>query len=416
MEADKKWDLISVASIPLIMTLGNSMLIPILPLLEKELRVSPFQVSLVITVYAAVAIVLIPVAGYLSDRYGRKRVIIPSLIIAGAGGLVSGMGAWLIRDAYWAILLGRFLQGIGAAGAAPIVLPLVGDMFKNEQDVSSGLGIIETSNTFGKVLSPILGAFLATIVWYLPFLAIPLFCLISILLVAFLVKAKKIEEKPKSFHSFVQSLKAIFKQKGRWLYAIFTIGGICMFVVFGVLFYLSQLLEDQYKIDGVVKGLILAIPLAGLCLASYITGKMIGQDKIRMKWITFIGLILLSCAVLGSGFFKTVVFLIATLFIGGIGIGMTLPCLDAFITEGIEKEQRGTITSVYSSMRFIGVSLGPPVVSVLMKYPQMILFGTLTGVSLVAAILSLLALRPSRNSQGRRKSTLFPERELARIK
>lgn len=60
-------------------------------------------------------------------------------------------------------------SGVGAAGAMPIVLPLVGDMFKSEDDVSSCLGLIETSNTFGKVLSPILGAFLAGFIWFLPF-------------------------------------------------------------------------------------------------------------------------------------------------------------------------------------------------------------------------------------------------------
>ncbi len=73
---------------------------------------------------------------------------------------MSGLGAWLFQGlaAYWIILAGRFIQGIGAAGAFPIVLPLIGDMFKNEEDVSSSLGIVETSNTMGKVLSPIIGS------------------------------------------------------------------------------------------------------------------------------------------------------------------------------------------------------------------------------------------------------------------
>jgi ACDE family multidrug resistance protein len=86
---NKKWDFLSLASIPLTMTLGNSMLIPILPHISKELGVSSFQVSMLITVYAIAAIVLIPIAGYLSDQYGRKRVIIPSLFITAIGGAVS---------------------------------------------------------------------------------------------------------------------------------------------------------------------------------------------------------------------------------------------------------------------------------------------------------------------------------------
>ncbi|GMA65365.1 MFS transporter [Alicyclobacillus fastidiosus] len=191
LQANKKLDLVSLASIPLIMTLGNSMLIPVLPEMERQLKIGSLQVSMIITVYSVVAIFLIPVAGYMSDQYGRKKIIIPSLIITAIGGLVSGLAAWFLKDSYWVILIGRLLQGIGAAGAFPIVLPLVGDMFKSDDDVSQGLGIIETANTFGKVLSPILGATLALVVWYLPFLSIPVFCLVSVVLVAWLVKVPR---------------------------------------------------------------------------------------------------------------------------------------------------------------------------------------------------------------------------------
>lgn len=190
---NKKGGLFALASIPLIMTLGNSMLIPILPQIARELHISSFQVSMLITVYAVVAILLIPIAGYLSDKYGRRVIIIPSLIIAGIGGGVSGAASWIGdgMTVYWIILAGRFLQGIGAAGAFPIVIPLVGDMFDDDDKVSQGLGLIETSNTFGKVLSPILGALLGAWIWYIPFLAIPVLCLISLLLVLFLVKEPK---------------------------------------------------------------------------------------------------------------------------------------------------------------------------------------------------------------------------------
>lgn len=146
------------------------MLIPVLPIMEKELDISSFQSSLIITIYSVVAIILIPIAGFLSDRIGRKKVIIPSLIIAGIGGLLAGLASWLFESPYILILVGRLLQGVGAAGAFPIVIPLIGDMCKSEKDVNTGLGLIETSNTLGKVLSPILGAILAAMIWYMPFL------------------------------------------------------------------------------------------------------------------------------------------------------------------------------------------------------------------------------------------------------
>ncbi|EKN70121.1 major facilitator superfamily protein [Neobacillus bataviensis LMG 21833] len=84
----QKWAIVSLSSIPLVMTLGNSILIPVLPSMEKKLSISSFQTSMILTVYSIVAIFLIPVAGYLSDHIGRKKVIIPSLIIAGMGGLI----------------------------------------------------------------------------------------------------------------------------------------------------------------------------------------------------------------------------------------------------------------------------------------------------------------------------------------
>ncbi|MER2059941.1 MAG: MFS transporter, partial [Niallia sp.] len=281
-----KMAIFSLSSIPLVMTLGNSMLIPVLPSIEQKLNISSFKVSMIITVYSILAILLIPVAGYLSDHIGRKRVIIPSLIIAGIGGVISGVAAWLMDNSYWVILIGRALQGVGAAGAFPIVLPLVGDLFKSEEEVSSTLGIIETANTFGKVLSPILGAFLAGFIWFVPFMSIPVFCLISIVLIMIFVKSPKSKDKPLPFKEFIKHTKEILHQDKKWLYAIFFIGAIVMFVLFAELFYLSDILEKHYHIKNVKKGLYLAIPLGALCLTSYITGKKIKKDKNLMRWIT----------------------------------------------------------------------------------------------------------------------------------
>lgn len=72
-----KGNLLALGSIPLMMTLGNSMLIPVLPEIGRKLHVSSFRISMLITVYAVVVILLIPIAGYLSDRFYRKAVIVP---------------------------------------------------------------------------------------------------------------------------------------------------------------------------------------------------------------------------------------------------------------------------------------------------------------------------------------------------
>jgi len=391
---NQKWAVLSISSIPLVMTLGNSMLIPVLPAMEKNIGISPFQSSMIITVYSILAIIFIPIAGFLSDHIGRKKVIIPSLAIAAIGGLISAWAGWKMDNPYWIILIGRALQGIGAAGAFPIVLPLVGDMFKTDEEVSSSLGLIETSNTLGKVLSPILGAFLAGFFWFIPFFSIPIFCLISILLMVFLVKTPNKREKPLPFKQFIHNIKDTFKNNGKWLYAVFIIGIILMFVLFAVLFYLSDTLEKVYDVKDVKKGLLLAIPLGGLCIASYITGKLIKENKVLMKWLTFGGIVLLVASIVTLSFSKAMWFMITLFLLSGIGIGVGLPCLDAFITSGIEKQERGTVSSIYSSMRFIGVAAGPPIMAIMMKHAENSLFYIVGGLSVIAAIATFIAIKP----------------------
>lgn len=398
MEANKKWDLAALASIPLIMTLGGSMLIPILPTIEKELNITKFQSSLIITVHSFASILLVPVAGYLSDKLGRKKIIVPSLIITSIGGIISGLAAWLMPKSFWIIIAGRLIQGIGASGAFPVVIPTVGDMFKEDADVSKGLGIIETSNTFGKVVSPILGAALAAILWFIPFFAISFFAIISVFLVAFLVKTpnEKDKEENDNFRVFVKKTKDILKKEGRWLSGIFSGGFITTFILFGLLFFFSSVLEDTHGIKGIPRGLIVAIPLLTLCSTSFIIGKIIGKEKYLMKWIIVFGNILAITSLIALNLWNNLIYLTTVLSFATIGIGAILPCLDALVTEGIEKLHRGTITALYSSMRLLGVALGPPIAALLIKSGTMAVFYSFAGANAVAIILTLLLIKPKK--------------------
>lgn len=250
------WCIVSLTSIPLIMTLGNSMLIPVLPILEDKVGITSFQSSMIITSYSVAAIFLIPVAGYLSDRFGRKIVILPSLILALIGGLIAGFASWKMDDPYTIIIVGRIIQGIGAAGAMPIVSPLVGDLYQDDDEkISSTLGIIETSNTFGKVLSPILGSIFAAFLWFLPFFSISALSLISIILIFFFVKAPKDDDEPLKFKEFLRNTKKVFKEEGKWLYTVFLNGVLVMLILFSMLFFLSENLEKVHDIKGIKKGL-----------------------------------------------------------------------------------------------------------------------------------------------------------------
>ena len=114
--------------VPFIMVLGNSMLIPVLPVIKKALHVNLSQVGLLITVFSIPAGIVIPFAGLLSDRIGRKAVMVPALIVYGFGGILAGLAGVLVKQSYYLLLGARVIQGIGAGGTYQLAMALAGEI------------------------------------------------------------------------------------------------------------------------------------------------------------------------------------------------------------------------------------------------------------------------------------------------
>ncbi|GAA3400828.1 MFS transporter [Paenibacillus hodogayensis] len=388
-------EFLAIATVPMVLVLGNSMLVPILPDMQQQLGITQFQSSLVITLFSLAAGLFIPVIGYLSDRFGRKKIMIPSLIVYGAAGILAGFGA--VWKSYSLIIAARAIQGLAAAGTAPIAMALVGDMYKGGTE-SKALGLTEASNGAGKVVSPILGSLLALIVWYAAFFAFPLFCALSLVAVIWLIKEPKQEKQPPKLKPYIHGVLDTLKKKGRWLITSFFAGSLGLFILFGVLFYLSNVLEKEpYLIDGVMKGFVLAIPLLGMVTTSYVTGSVIKKNGILMRWLMNIGLILMTVSLAAAiFFFRNLYVFISLLTISSIGTGLLLPCLNTMITGSVTKEERGMITSLYSSLRFLGVAAGPPLFGWLMDISDQTVFITVSSLSLIALGLVFFMIKPDR--------------------
>ena len=236
MEKKYKLMMLAFSGVPFIMVLGNSMLIPEFPQIKSALNISQFQVGLFITAFSISAGITIPFLGYLCDQVGRIKIIVPALLLYGAGGIISGLAALFLDNPYAVILCGRVVQGIGAAGTAPIVMALVGDIFQSQQR-SEVLGILEASNGLGKVLSPILGSAIGLISWIALFFFYAILAVPIAAAVWFLGEEKE-EPRKQGLKEYLANIKGIFEKKGSSLLTTILAGMLVLFVLFGLLLLL----------------------------------------------------------------------------------------------------------------------------------------------------------------------------------
>lgn len=346
-------------SVPFVMVTSNSLLIPLLPSLQENLRVGLFEVGLIITAFSIPAGLTIPLAGYLSDLWGRKKIMVPALILFGSGGLVAGLAAMVMEDPYYVILGGRVLQGIGGGGTYQIAMALAGDVFQS-QERSKVLGLLEAANGVGKVVSPILGSALALVLWYLPFFLYPVLGYLSGFGVLRFVKEPK-RERMVSWAEKKQALKETFRDKGKALMVLAFNGFLILFFLFGILSFYSDVLEKTYHLGQFVRGLVVAIPVGLMALTSWLTGTFL-QERIAkiLKILIVLGLFMIAISLFLVSFVRELYLLLLVVSILGVGSGLVLPAINLLVTSAIGQAERGTIVSLYGSVRFFGAALGPP--------------------------------------------------------
>lgn len=143
--------------------LGTSLVSPVLDSMIEPLGTSPASIGLVMSFYTAPAVVMIPIGGVLADRYGRKPVIVGSLLLFGAGGVAIP----LTTD--FRVVLGlRLVQGIGFAGLLPTITTAIGDMYSGAREATSQ-GLRAMVGGLSGAVVPAIGGVLVVLAWQYPF-------------------------------------------------------------------------------------------------------------------------------------------------------------------------------------------------------------------------------------------------------
>lgn len=155
---------------------GFGIVLPLLPFWAERLGAGAVGVGLILTIYALAQFIFTPVLGTLSDRYGRRPVILASLVIEALSLALSALAGSLAI-----LLVARFISGLGASniGSAQAV---VADVTPVERR-ARGMGLIGAAIGLGFVIGPALGGLLAPLGPAVPFWVAMLVALANALLV-----------------------------------------------------------------------------------------------------------------------------------------------------------------------------------------------------------------------------------------
>lgn len=175
-----------VALVVLVDITGFGLILPLLPFWAERLGANPFEVGLILTVYAAAQFLFTPVLGALSDRIGRRPVILISLLIEALGFALTALAGTLPL-----LLAARFIGGLGASniGSAQAV---VADITA-PKDRARGMGMVGAAIGVGFVVGPALGGVLAGFGSTVPFWAAFVVALLNAVLVLALLPETRVE-------------------------------------------------------------------------------------------------------------------------------------------------------------------------------------------------------------------------------
>ena len=140
---------------------GFGLVIPLLPFWAEHLGANAVGVGLILTIYSLAQFIFTPILGSLSDRYGRRPVIIASLAIEAISFALSALANTLPF-----LLIARFIGGLGASniGSAQAVVSDV----TPPKERARGMGLIGAAIGLGFVVGPALGGLLASLVRRFP--------------------------------------------------------------------------------------------------------------------------------------------------------------------------------------------------------------------------------------------------------
>lgn len=328
---------------------GFGIIIPVLPFYAEKLGASPTELGLLMAVYSFMQFIFAPMWGRISDRIGRKPVIMIGIL-----GLSISFFLFALSNELWMLFAARIIGGFLSSANMPTIMAYVADI-TSEEDRGKGMGIIGASIGLGFIFGPALGGIFSKTSLSMPFFIAGTLALFTFFLVMGLLKESLNRDVNNEYTSNNEPLKQRVKGPLSMLYFLQLFVSLSLSGLEATFAYFAA---EKAGLGTVKLGYIFMIMgLAGAIVQGGLVGRLTkryGEAAVIQIGI-FISALGFGLILLVHNFTTAAIYL--TIF--GIGNGVIRPSVSALLTK-MSVSGYGSTTGLLSSFDSLGRIVGPP--------------------------------------------------------
>lgn len=331
---------------------GFGIVIPFLPLYADAFGPSPVVFGLLMASFSAMQFVFAPILGRLSDRFGRRPVLLVSL-----AGSVVGYLLFAFAGSMAMLFASRLIDGI-SGGNISTAQAVIADITE-ERDRTKGMGILGAAFGLGFICGPALAALLVGIAHWLPGVAAAATSATAFVLVLLLLPETRQVRRGAPPREHPLSPANLIRITGYPMVAA------CLAMVFVVIFAFSnfettfaQLLHLQYDMSMSSVGWMFVY--AGV-LGALVQGGLVGRLAPRFgePMLIAVGAGVAATAGVALPFAGSLVRMLAVLAVLAVGHGLAAPSLSAFTSKLVPGDEVGGVMGVYQGFSSLARIVGP---------------------------------------------------------
>ncbi len=361
----KRSPLVVIFTTVFIDLLGFGIVIPVLPYYAEGTKFNgtPRTVGLLFASYSIMQLIFSPVLGRLSDKYGRRPVLLVSIIGTGIGFLILGFATTL-----WMLFLGRILDGI-TGGNISTAQAYIADVTTKE-DRAKGMGLLGAAFGLGFIFGPAIGGILSRWGIQVPFLFAAGLCFANAVLLYFTLPETVTPDHPartsaaggRGFSHLLNSLKQPRLGFVLVIYFLF----IVAFSIMTTSFSLYTMFRFGY--DAQHTGYLFAY--VGI-IAVIVQGGLIGRlvKRFGELRLVIIGALFFAASLAAVPFVGPQTGGLIGLLIGGgifsLGNSLSTPALSSLASKSVGPAEQGSVLGVLQSAGSLARAVGPSLAALL---------------------------------------------------